>query len=67
MTDRLSEAAGEIASLFGFGSKEPAPAGPTVVNAPVNNVNNATNTTSSSTVLVPQNNTLQAMRQGADF
>ena len=67
MTDRLSEAAGEIASLFGFGSKEPASAGPTVVNAPVNNVNNATNTTSSSTVLVPQNNTLQAMRQGADF
>ena len=67
MTDRLSEAAGEIASLFGFGSKEPAPAGPTVVNAPVNNVNNATNTTSSSTVLVPQNNTLQAMRQGSDF
>ena len=67
MTDRLSEAAGEIASLFGFGIKEPAPAGPTVVNAPVNNVNNATNTTSSSTVLVPQNNTLQAMRQGADF
>ena len=67
MTDRLSEAAAEIASLFGFASKEPASDGGTVVNAPVNNVTNATNTTSSSTVLVPQNNTLQAMRQGADF
>ena len=65
MTEKLTRAAAEKDNAAV--TPDPAPAGGNVVNAPVNNVTNATNTTSSSTVLVPQNNTLQAMRQGSDF
>ena len=64
MTDRLSEAASEIASLFSFGDDTKQPAS-TTINAPVNNISNSSATTVTSTPIVPGNMSLQAMRQAS--